>query len=132
MTDGDDPMRPSFDDDLANSTRGVETETSWAGRLVSILTPFAAIAAGWLAALVAKHTGVELDQTQITAFIAAASLSALTAGWKWLTGWQQHERLVAQGLAVPIGKQKATNRQAPVPPPTAVAAVMGTPPPDVR
>ena len=130
MANGDDQMRSAFAD-LANSTQGVETETSWAGRFVSILTPFAAIAAGWLAALVAKYTGVELDQTQITALIVAASLSALGAGWKWLTGWQQHERLVAQGLAVPIGKQK-TQRQAPVPPPTAVAAMTGAPPPDIR
>jgi DNA-binding transcriptional regulator YbjK len=54
----------------------VETETSWLGRIVSILTPFAAIAARWLAAWVAKHTGVQLDQAQITAFIVAAALSA--------------------------------------------------------
>ena len=130
MADGDDQPR-SAPVDLADSTEGVEPETSWAGRLVSILTPFAAIAAGWVAALVAKHTGVELDQTQITAFIVAASLSALGAGWKWLTGWQQHERLVAQGLAVPIRKQK-THKHAPVPPPTAVAAMTGAPPPEVR
>lgn len=110
---------------------GVETETSWLGRIVSILTPFAAIAAGWLAPWVAKHAGVQLDQAQITAFIVAAALSALGAAWKWLTGWQQHERLVAQGLAVPVGKQKQQKR-APVPPPTLVAAATGASLPDVR
>jgi hypothetical protein len=30
-----------------------------------------------------------------------ASASALTAAWKWLQGWQQHEQLVAQGLVEP-------------------------------
>ena len=29
------------------------------------------------------------------------STSALASSWKWLTGWQQHERLVAQGLDLP-------------------------------
>jgi hypothetical protein len=27
----------------------------------------------------------------------AASSGALSSAWKWLNGWQQHERLVAQG-----------------------------------
>jgi hypothetical protein len=77
------------------------------------IAPFAAIAAGWLAAWVAKHTGVQLDQAHITAFIVATALSALGAAWKWLTGWQQHERLVAQGLAVPVGKQSSSRRGRP-------------------
>jgi hypothetical protein len=85
----------------------VETETSWLGRIVSILTPFAAIAAGWLAAWVAKHTGAQLDQAHITAFIVATALSALGAAWKWLTGWQQHERLLAQVWPSPSGNKSS-------------------------
>jgi len=27
--------------------------------------------------------------------MVAVALSGLGAAWKWLTGWQQHERLVA-------------------------------------
>jgi hypothetical protein len=41
--------------------QGVQTETSWLPRIVTILTPFAAMAAGWIAAWVADHTGVQLD-----------------------------------------------------------------------
>jgi hypothetical protein len=33
--------------------------------------------------------------------MAVASTSALTATWKWLQGWQQHEQLVSQGAVAP-------------------------------
>ncbi len=79
------------------------TEASMIGRLVAIFTPVFAIAAGWFAGLIAQAVpGAHLDQNQIVAFMTAAAVSALTAGWKWLQGWQQHEALVAQGLDVPV------------------------------
>jgi uncharacterized membrane protein len=93
----------------------VRPETSWLARIVTILTPFFAMAAGWLAAWVADHTGMQLNEAEITAFMVAVALSALGAAWKWLTGWQQHERLVAQGLAVPL---KPSDKPAPKAPPT--------------
>ena len=30
--------------------------------------------------------------------MTAAAVSAMTAGWKWLQDWPQHEALVAQGM----------------------------------
>jgi hypothetical protein len=45
--------------------------------------------------------------------MVAVALSTLGAGWKWLTGWQQHERLVAQGLAVPVRKSRERAPKAP-------------------
>ena len=30
-----------------------------------------------------------------------AATAALAAAWKWMQGWQQHERLVALGRDVP-------------------------------
>ena len=80
----------------------VPTEASLIGRFVAILTPVFAIAAGWVAGLVAQAVpGAHLDQNQIVAFMTAAAVSAITAGWKWLQGWQQHEALVAQGRDIP-------------------------------
>lgn len=103
---------------------GVQTEGSWLPRIVAILTPFFSMAAGWIAVWVADHTGVQLDQPQITAFMVAVAFSALGAVWKWLTGWQQHERLVAQGLAVPVKE----GGRAPLPPPTIAMPIVTTPP----
>jgi hypothetical protein len=80
---------------------GEATEASLLPRVVAILTPLFTIAAGWIASWVAQHTGAQLDRTQIVTFMAVASASALTASWKWLHGWQQHEVLVAQGLDAP-------------------------------
>lgn len=78
------------------------TEASLIGRFVAIFTPVFAIAAGWFAGLIAQAVpGAHLDKNQIVAFMTAAAVSAITAGWKWLQGWQQHEALVAQGKDVP-------------------------------
>lgn len=79
------------------------TETASIGRFVALFTPVFAVAAGWLAGVVARAVpGAHLDQPQIVAFMTAAAVSAIAAGWKWLQGWQQHEALVAQGRARPV------------------------------
>jgi hypothetical protein len=81
---------------------GNPTEASFIGRFVALLTPIFVIAAGTIAGYVAKHfSGVALDQTQIVALMIAAATAALSAAWKWLQGWQQHEQLVAAGMARP-------------------------------
>jgi hypothetical protein len=77
-------------------------EGSFLGRFVAIITPFFALFAGWLAGVVAKAVpGVTLDKGQIVAFMIAVTTTALTAGWKWLQGWQQHEQNVADGKSPP-------------------------------
>ena len=101
------------------------TEASLIGRFVAILTPIFAVAAGWLAGIIAQAVpGAHLDQNQIVAFMTAAAVSAITAGWKWLQGWQQHEALVAQGLDVPVkaGPSVAATAATPAAPQTAVVS----------
>jgi len=94
------------------TTSAPVAEGSLLGRGVALLTPVFAIAAGWIAGVIAHLVpGANLDQTQIVAFMIAVSTSALTAAWKWLQGWQQHESLVAQGLAPPR-KQAPTPKKA--------------------
>jgi hypothetical protein len=79
------------------------SEGSLRGSFVAVITPFFALAAGWLAGVVASAVpGVTLDQNQIVAFMVAVTTSALGAGYKWLQGWQQHEQRVAEGTAVPV------------------------------
>lgn len=102
------------------------TEASMIGRFVAIFTPVFAVAAGWLAGLVAQAVpGAHLDQNQIVAFMTAASVSAITAGWKWLQGWQQHEALVADGKAAPVkpGQSAAVTPAPASGPPAATQAV---------
>ena len=105
MTSGPTPSEApaSPADPLAN------TEGSLIGRFVALLAPVFAIAAGWLAGFVAsKVPGVTLNPAQIASFMAVASTSALTATWKWLQGWQQHEQLVARGAVAPRKQARAT------------------------
>lgn len=101
------------------------TEASMISRLVAIFIPVFAVAAGWFAGVIAQAVpGAHLDQNQIVAFMTAAAVSAITAGWKWLQGWQQHEALVAQGLDVPVkaGPPAAATAAASAPLQTPVAS----------
>src|ERR1700743_2661189 len=94
----------------------VPTETSWIGRLVAIFTPVFAVFAGWFAGVIAQAVpGAHLDQNQIVAFMTAAAVAAITAGWKYLQGWQQHEALVAKGLGQPVKAGGAGGAGAPTP-----------------
>ncbi|WP_157430980.1 hypothetical protein [Actinomadura macra] len=80
-----------------------ESEASKLGRFVALFTPVFVVAAGWFAGLVAQVVpGAHLDEAQLTTFMIAAMTAALGSGWKWLQGWQQHERLVAEGKATPL------------------------------
>jgi hypothetical protein len=83
-------------------------------RVVLLIAPVLTAVAAWLAALIARHVpGVTLDQTQIVSFMIAIVAVCLAGAWKWLQGWQQHELLVAQGLAAPIKPVIAMTRPQP-------------------
>jgi hypothetical protein len=43
----------------------------------------------------------------ITPFMVSVVTSALTAAWKWLHGWQQHEQNAAAGLVPPVKSASA-------------------------
>jgi hypothetical protein len=82
-------------------------ETSMLGRFVALLTPVFVVAAGWVAGAVAMAVpGAHLDQTQLVTFMVIGATGALTSGLKWLHGWQQHERLVAESKELPRGKPR--------------------------
>lgn len=87
-----------------------QAEGSLIGRFVAILTPFFAIFAGGIAGWVAREfPGVHLDAGQIVAFMVAAATAALTAAFKFMAGWQQHEQNVADGKSLAI-RQPATTK----------------------
>jgi hypothetical protein len=77
------------------------TEGSLISRYVVFLTPPFSTAAGYLVKVIDDATGAQLDGAQLTCLMVTSATSAAVASWKWLTGWQQHERLVADGLAEP-------------------------------
>jgi hypothetical protein len=84
------------------------TERAILNRVVVLATPFLTAFVAWLAGVVGRHVpGVTFDQTQLVSFMIAIVTVCLALAWKWLQGWQQHELLVAQGLAAPI-KTKPT------------------------
>ncbi|MEV4003477.1 hypothetical protein [Actinomadura sp. NPDC049753] len=109
VVDGSLENVPSETAEIAETLGG---EASWLGRGVALFTPVFAVAAGWLAGVVAQLVpGAHLDETQVTTFMVAASTAALGSGWKWLQGWQQHERLVADGKAAPVKSSRERRRR---------------------
>ncbi|MFZ0381757.1 MAG: hypothetical protein WCD11_11320 [Solirubrobacteraceae bacterium] len=52
---------------------------------------------------------MHLDAGQIVAFMVAAATAALTAAFKFMAGWQQHEQNVADGKSLAI-RQPATTK----------------------
>lgn len=62
-------------------------------RVVVILTPFFAAAAGALTAWLAQHfPGLPaLNSTQLAAIFGAGALATIQIVYKWLDGWQKHE-----------------------------------------
>jgi hypothetical protein len=102
------PAQPTQASPSGSQTSSLQAESSMVGRFVAILTPLFAILAGGMAGWVAKKfPGVQLDSGQIVAFMVTAATAALTAGFKFLTGWQQHEQNVADGKS-PAIKPAAT------------------------
>lgn len=92
---------------------GNKSETSLIARFVAFLTPVFAVLAGWLAGWAATAwPGLHLDPAQIVTFMTAVAVAALTAAWKWLHGWQQHERLVAAGRTKPAAEQRKIRKAA--------------------
>ena len=84
----------------------VPGEQSYVGRIVAICTPVFVLVAGAIAGAVGHAIpGLQLDQSQIVALMVAVAGSALTAGWKWLQGWQQHEQNVADGKVEALRKK---------------------------
>ena len=79
----------------------MKTEGSLISRYVAFLTPLFSTAAGYLVTVINDVTGAQLDGAQLTCLMVTSGTSAAAASWKWLTGWQQHERLVADGLVAP-------------------------------
>jgi predicted anti-sigma-YlaC factor YlaD len=103
------PVNEAAEVTEAQSSGEPDGEGSQIGRLVAILTPVLAIFAGWIAGYVAQHVpGAHLDQAQLTAFMVATMTSVVAAAWKWLQGWQQHERHVAEGKAKPHREPRPT------------------------
>ncbi|WP_433476129.1 hypothetical protein ACQPZP_03250 [Spirillospora sp. CA-142024] len=102
----------AVEDVPAEESEGVDGEASWLGRGVALFTPVFAVAAGWLAGIVAQLVpGAHLDETQVTAFMVAATTATLGSGWKWLQGWQQHEQLVAEGKSSPVKSSRQRRRR---------------------
>jgi hypothetical protein len=89
-------------------------------RIVALVTPVAALAAGACATWLAQHfPGIDINQGQLQSVFIAGAVVALAPAAQWLHGWQKYEAREADAAnAIKLGTLGA----APVAAPAAVAA----------
>jgi hypothetical protein len=61
-------------------------------RIVALLTPVIAIAAGAAASWLADNVGIEISQSELQAVFVAGLLAVLAPAAQWLHGFQKYER----------------------------------------
>jgi hypothetical protein len=84
-------------------------------RIVALITPVAALAAGACATWLAQHfPGIDINQGSLQSVFVAGAVVALAPAAQWLHGWQKYEAREADAAnAIKLGMLAA----APVAPP---------------
>ena len=95
-------------------------------RIVALITPVAALAAGACASWLARHfPGMHVSQSDLQSVFIAGAVAVLLPAAQWLHGWQKHEaRQADTANAIKLGTLAA----APVPTPVAVPVAPATDP----
>jgi hypothetical protein len=88
-------------------------------RIVALVTPVAALAAGACASWLAQHfPGMNVPESDLQSVFIAGAVVVLAPAAQWLHGWQKHEARQAEAAqAIQLGTLAA----APVPTPVAAA-----------
>jgi hypothetical protein len=61
-------------------------------RIVALITPVCALAAGWAASWLAEHVpGLDISQENLQAVFIAGAVTVLAPALHWLHGWQKWE-----------------------------------------
>jgi hypothetical protein len=76
-------------------------------RIVALITPACALAAGWAASWLADNVpGLNISQENLQAVFIAGAVAVILPALQWLHGWQKwEERSDAQTLALQQGLQ---------------------------
>jgi hypothetical protein len=79
-------------------------------RIVALITPACALAAGWAATWLADNVpGLDISKENLQAVFIAGALAVIAPALQWLHGWQKwEERSDAQTLAAQQGFPEAT------------------------
>jgi hypothetical protein len=61
-------------------------------RIVALLTPVCALAAGWVASWIAQNfPNADISKESLQAVFIGGMAAVLAPAWQWLHGWQKHE-----------------------------------------
>jgi hypothetical protein len=86
-------------------------------RIVALITPVAALAAGACASWLARHfPGMHVSQNDLQSVFIAGAVAVLLPAAQWLHGWQKHEARQAEAAqAIQLGTLAAAPVPTPVP-----------------
>jgi hypothetical protein len=70
-------------------------------RIVALITPVCALAAGWAASWLAENVpGLDVSKESLQAVFIAGALSVLAPALHWLHGWQKWEERQENAIAI--------------------------------
>lgn len=78
-------------------------------RIVALVTPACALAAGWAATWLADHVpGLNIPQESLQAVFIAGAVSVLAPALHWLHGWQKFEARQSEDARIALVADAAT------------------------
>ena len=84
-------------------------------RIVALLTPVCALAAGWVASWIAQNfPDANISKESLQAVFIGGMAAVVVPAWQWLNGWQKYEARQAEAEQLALANDAALS--------TAVAA----------
>jgi hypothetical protein len=80
-------------------------------RIVALLTPVCALAAGWVASWIAQNfPGANISKESLQAVFIGGMAAVIAPAWQWLHGWQKFEarQADAEQLALAVDAASST------------------------
>jgi hypothetical protein len=79
-------------------------------RIVALLTPVCALAAGWVASWIAQNLpGANISKESLQAVFIGGMAAVIAPAWQWLHGWQKFEARQADAEQLALASDAASS-----------------------
>ena len=77
-------------------------------RIVALLTPVCALAAGWVASWIAQNfPDANISKESLQAVFIGGMAAVIVPAWQWLHGWQKYEARQAEAEQIALASDAA-------------------------
>jgi hypothetical protein len=82
-------------------------------RIVALLTPVCALAAGWVASWIAQNfPSANISKESLQAVFIGGMAAVIAPAWQWLHGWQKYEARQAEAEQLALASDAALSTAA--------------------